>query len=132
MANPIETNGMFSWFEFMTSDLDKAKKFYGEVIGWEFVTDSNNPEYTLVKTQGAELPIAGIFKRENAMVSDPESIPPHWGSVKDIDLAVEKAKNLSGNIIVPVTPIPKVGKFCVIQDLEGAVVSLIEYHLELN
>ncbi len=32
MANPIETNGMFSWFEFMPSDLDKAKKFYGEVI----------------------------------------------------------------------------------------------------
>jgi len=135
MANPIETNGMFSWFEFMTADIDKAKNFYGEVIGWEFVQDSNNPDYTLVKTQGIELPVAGIFKRENAMVENPESIAPHWGSyitVKDIDLAVQKAKQLGGNILVSVTPIPKVGKFCVLQDLEGAVISLIEYHLELS
>jgi len=135
MANPIETNGMFSWFEFNTSDIAKAKKFYGEVIGWEFVEDSNNPDYTLVKTQGIELPVAGIFKRENAMVENPESTAPHWGSyitVKDIDLAVQKAKQLGGNILVSVTPIPKVGKFCVLQDLEGAVISLIEYHLELS
>lgn len=135
MANPIETNGMFSWFEFMTSDLDKAKKFYGEVIGWEFVQDSNNPDYTLVKTQGAEFPVAGILKRENTMVENPESIPPHWRSyitVKDIASAVQKAEQLGGNIIVPITPIPKVGKFSVLQDLEGAVISLIEYHLELS
>ena len=135
MANPIETNGMFSWFEFMTSDIDKAKKFYGEVIGWEFIEDSNNPDYTLVKTEGVELPVAGMFKRENAMVKNSESIPPHWGcyiTVKDIDSAVQKAKNLGGNIIVPITPIPKVGKFSVLQDLEGAVLSLMEYHLELD
>ena len=135
MTNPIETNGMFSWFEFMTSDLDKAKKFYGEVIGWEFVQDINNPNYTLVKTQGAEFPVAGILKRENTMVENAESIPSHWGSyitVKNIDAAVQKAKQLGGNIIVPVTPIPKVGKFSVLQDLEGAVISLIEYHLELS
>ncbi len=135
MANPIETNGMFSWFEFMTSDIDKAKKFYGEVIGWEFIEDSNNPDYTLVKTEGVELPVAGMFKRESAMVKNHESIPPYWGcyiTVKDIDTAVQKAEKLGGNIIVPVTPIPKVGKFSVLQDLEGAVISLMEYHLELD
>lgn len=134
MSNPFETQGMFSWFELMSADVEKAKKFYGEVIGWEFVQDSNNPDYTLIKTEGAELPVAGIFKRENAMVQNAESIPPHWGcyiTVKDIDKAIKKAKEIGGNIIVPVTPIPKVGKFSVIQDLEGVVISLMEYNLEI-
>lgn len=47
MANSFEIQGKFSWFELMTTDLEKAKKFYGEVIGWEFEEDSNNPNYTL-------------------------------------------------------------------------------------
>lgn len=134
MSNPFETQGMFSWFELMSTDVEKAKKFYGEVIGWKFEQDSNNPDYTLIKTEGAELPVAGIFKREKAMVQNPEAIPPHWGcyiTVKDIDKAVTKAKEIGGNIIVPVTPIPKVGKFSVIQDLEGVVISLMEYNLEI-
>lgn len=79
--------------------------------------------------------MAGMFKHENAMVKNSESIPPHWGcyiTVKDIGSAVQKGEKLGGNIIDPVTPIPKIGKFCVLQDLEGAVISLMEYHLELD
>jgi predicted enzyme related to lactoylglutathione lyase len=134
MANPLETNGMFSWFELMSADIEKAKKFYGEVIGWDFVQDSNNPDFTLIKTKGVDHPVAGIFKRDNAISNTPENIPPHWGcyiTVEDIQTAVEKVKSLGGHIIVPITAIPKVGKFSVIQDLEGAVVSLMEYHLEV-
>ena len=52
MTNSFETNGMFSWFELITNDVENAKKFYGEVMGWEFMTDTNNPYYTLVMTNG--------------------------------------------------------------------------------
>lgn len=134
MANPFETNGMFSWFELMTDDPEGAKKFYGEVIGWEFETDSNNPDYTLVRTEGEEMPIAGIFNRKKAMVDDPSAIPPHWGSyitVKDIAASVGKVEKLGGSVIVPVTEIPKVGLFSVINDPQGAVISLMEYHLAI-
>lgn len=134
MANPFETNGMFSWFELMTDDPEGAKKFYGEVIGWEFETDSNNPDYTLVRTEGEEMPIAGIFNRKKAMVDDPGAIPPHWGSyitVKDIAASVGKVEKLGGSVIVPVTEIPKVGLFSVINDPQGAVISLMEYHLAI-
>jgi len=134
MSDPFETNGMFSWFELMTDDVEGAKKFYGEVVGWEFETDSNNPDYTLIRTDRTENPIAGIFDRKSAMAGNPENIPPHWGSyitVKDIAAAVEKAEKLGGTILVPATEIPKVGLFCVIRDPQGAVVSLMEYRLAL-
>ncbi len=133
MANPFETQGMFSWFELVCDDTQAAKEFYGEVIGWEFEQDSNNPDYTLIKTEGCEHPIAGIFPKSGLMVED-KNIPSHWGcyvTVTDIEKKVEKVKGLGGNVIVPPTAIPKIGKFAVIQDPQGAVLSLMEYDMEM-
>ena len=48
----------------------------------------------------------------------------------DIEKRMEKAKELGGTIIVPCRPIPKVGTFCVIQDPQGAVISLMEYDIK--
>ena len=129
MTNPFSTNGMFSWFELVCDNTKEAKKFYGEVIGWEFETDSNNPDYTLVKTKGNDHPVAGILPK-STLISENKAIPSHWGcyiTVNDIEKRMEKAKELGGSIIVPCTPISKVGTFCVIQDPQGAVISLMEY-----
>jgi hypothetical protein len=87
MSNPFETSGMFSWFELMTNDVQMSKQFYGEVFEWEFLQDTNNENYTLIKVKGVEHPIAGMFDRSMAMVENPQNIPPHWGNyitVKDI------------------------------------------------
>ena len=134
MTNQFETNGMFSWFELMTDDVESSKVFYSQIIGWRFVTDSNNPDYTLVMTDNVDRPIAGIIDKSVALVDNPKSIPNHWGSyitVRDIKLSISKVEDLGGKIIVPITKIEKIGLFCVIQDPCGAVVSLMEYHLEV-
>lgn len=134
MTNQFETNGMFSWFELMTDDVESSKVFYSQIIGWRFVADSNNPDYTLVMTDNVDRPIAGIIDKSVALVDNPKSIPNHWGSyitVKDIKLSISKVEDLGGKIIVPITKIEKIGLFCVIQDPCGAVVSLMEYHLEV-
>lgn len=134
MPNPFETNGMFSWFELMTSDIEGAKKFYSEVVGWTFEADKNNPAYTLVKAPGVEHPMAGIYDRRKMMIENPEAVPPHWGSyitVTDIAAAVEKVEKLGGSVIVPATVIPKVGTFSVIKDPQGAVISLMEYNMSV-
>jgi predicted enzyme related to lactoylglutathione lyase len=48
-------------------------------------------------------------------------------AVDDVDAAVEKAQQLGGTIIVPITDIPTVGRSCMIQDPQGAVFSIITY-----
>jgi predicted enzyme related to lactoylglutathione lyase len=53
-----------------------------------------------------------------------------WGSyitVDDVDATADRAKELGGNIIVPITNVPTVGRFCMIQDPQGAVFSVITY-----
>ena len=45
----------------------------------------------------------------------------------DVDGTAAKAAKLGGKIIVPPTDIPTVGRFTVIQDPQGAVISAITY-----
>lgn len=136
MSNPFKTQGMFSWFELMTTDIESAKAFYGEVFGWEYEVDnSSGMEYTMMKPSGEESPVGGMFHKKECLAPNAEQIPPHWGcyvTVKDAAATVAKVKELGGNVIVEPTEIPKVGIFSVIQDKEGAVISIIEYTCEIK
>lgn len=124
--NPFTMHGAFSWFELLTGDVEGAKKFYGDVFGWEFKqADNVDFNYQVVSIAGQEM--AGIMAINHC---GDEKIPPHWGNyvtVSDIRVTLEKAKKLGANVIVEITPIPKVGDFAIIQDPQGAVISMIEY-----
>jgi predicted enzyme related to lactoylglutathione lyase len=48
-------------------------------------------------------------------------------TVKDVDAVAKKAEEMGGTIVVAPTDIEKVGRFCTIQDPEGAVFSVIQY-----
>ena len=57
-------------------------------------------------------------------------MPPTWGiyiTVKDVDAVAAKVKELNGKVFIEPRDIPNVGRFCVVQDPQGAFVSLIAY-----
>ena len=59
-----------------------------------------------------------------------EGTPPNWGghvTVDDVDATARKAEELGARILVPLTDIPNVGRFFVLQDPQGAVISAITY-----
>jgi predicted enzyme related to lactoylglutathione lyase len=125
MDERLLKQGMFSWNELMTTDVEGARKFYTELLGWtteELQMEGGN--YTVIKAGGEE--IGGM------MITPPqaEGVPPHWGAyvtVDDVDATATTAKDLSGNILVPPTDIPDVGRFSVIQDPQGAAIAIITY-----
>lgn len=124
-------HGAFSWCELLTTDVEGAKKFYTELLGWttETVTHDCDEgqdaiEYNLVKVDGTE--IGGIM----AVPAQAQGMPPAWGAyvtVDDVDAAAVKVRDLGGQVIVPLQDIPGVGRFCVIQDPQGAMLTLITY-----
>ena len=80
--------------------------------------------YTVVKI--GDDGIGGIMKTP----PQAEGMPPSWGvyvTVDDIDATARKAEELGGKILVPPTDIPGVGRFSVLQDPQGAVLSAITY-----
>lgn len=117
-AGPKYSHGHFVWREIMTTDVEDAKGFYGELFNWTF-EDAQMPgtTYWLIKAGGRE--VAG------AMPMPPEAgeIPPHWMSyvsVPDVDATTEAATAAGGSVGVAPTDIPPVGRFSVFGDPTGA------------
>jgi predicted enzyme related to lactoylglutathione lyase len=127
MGNRFETPGDFSWTELMTRDIEGAKKFYGEVLGWEMedMPMGEGQPYTVLKAGGAG--VGGIMPMPESV---PQHVPPHWAAyvtVEDVDATAKKAEQSGATVIVPPTDIPNVGRFCTFQDPQGAVLSVITY-----
>lgn len=119
----------FIWNELMTTDADGAKRFFGELLGWQAVdVPVQCPEgppmtYTLFKEEGRD--VGGMMKMDGPMF---QGVPPHWMGyigVPDVDAAAAKVVELGGKICVPPTDIPDIGRFCVITDPAGATVALM-------
>ena len=116
--------GVFVWDELMTTDVEGARRFYGEVVGWESrdMDMGSGFVYTLFSAGGVD--------RAGAMPLPPnaEGMPPAWLTylgVEDVDATVEKAKSLgTGAVFMEPTDIPTVGRLAVIADASGAAVGL--------
>lgn len=116
----------FCWFELNTRNVEGVKKFYNSVFGWTTTATPMGPftYHHWHDRSGAQF--GGIMDMNQPEWGD---VPSHWMSyisVKDIDAKAEKVKQLGGNICVPPTDIPHVGRFCVINDPTGATLSLIQ------
>ena len=125
MNDLYKLHGAFSWCELVTTDAAGAKNFYKDLFGWS-VEDlpMEGMTYSIVKAGDRE--VGGI------MATPPEAsgMPPAWGTyvtVDDVDATADKAKQLGGKVLVEPQDIPDVGRFCVIQDPQGASIAAITY-----
>jgi len=125
-TSPPPAVGTFCWDELMTTDVGAAKTFYTELLGWstEEMDMGEMGTYTMFKK--GEQPVAGMM----AMPPDcGEGVPPCWMSyiaVDDVDASTARVEQLGGKVCVPPTDIPNVGRFSVITDPTGAMISLFK------
>ena len=115
MPNP------FVHVELATSDVAKAKDFYGNLFGWKLEDVPMGPGgYTLIGV-GDDGVGGGIMK--NPM----PGAPSHWMAyvqVDDLAAATAKAKALGATVVVDVTSVGEMGAFTIIQDPSGATLGL--------
>ena len=121
----MQHHGAFSWNELMTNDVEGAKAFYGELLGWtteDMTTDCGS--YTMANA--GDKAVAGIM----ATPPQAEGTPPMWGAyvtVDDVDAMPGQIEKLGGKVLMPPQDIPDVGRFLVLQDPQGALLMLITY-----
>jgi predicted enzyme related to lactoylglutathione lyase len=125
MATPSATHGAFSWNELTTSDAKAARKFYGSLLGWQFQDmDMGASTYTVISVGGQG--VGGITD----IPPNAQGMAPAWGgytTVDDVDAVVARVAALGGQVLLPPTDIPTVGRFATIMDPQGATLSLITY-----
>ena len=121
----MKQHGAFSWNELVTTDVAGAKAFYSELLGWE-MQDQQTPEMTYTTLKAGDRNVGGMM----AMPANAEGMPSMWGSyvtVDDVDAQARRAEKLGGKILIPPREIPDVGRFAVITDPQGAMLTLITY-----
>lgn len=121
--NYFKTQGAFSWAELRTHDLEGSMEFYSALFGWTVKIDQMGMgPYGMIHV--GDVGIGGMCAPMG------ENVPPHWGgyvTVDDADAVAEKAADSGGTVIVPPMDIPDVGRFTMIQDPQGAMLSAIKY-----
>jgi predicted enzyme related to lactoylglutathione lyase len=114
--------GTFCWADLMTRDAEAAKKFYGEVFGWQILPGENdNSGYLHIKN--GETFIGGMPPAQ--MI--PPNVPAHfmlYFYVTDTDASSALVKELGGKVHMGPMTIEKVGRMSVVTDPQGAVFSL--------
>jgi hypothetical protein len=117
------TPGFVCWNELMTTDTKKARDFYTRLFDWKAEEqDFGAMRYTMFKLD--DKPVGGMLK----ITDDMGPVPPNWMvyfAVEDCDASVNEAKRLGGRITVPPSDIPKVGRFSVLTDPQGAAFAVI-------
>ena len=104
-------------FEIPAEDIERAKKFYSELFGWDIQKFEKHPNYWIFKTThiNGRSGITGAIERKR---DENHSITCNI-CVDCIDEYIKKVKELGGRIVVPKSAVPGVGYYAYCVDTEG-------------
>jgi predicted enzyme related to lactoylglutathione lyase len=111
--------GKFVWHENYSGDPESTRAFYNQLLGWETeVWKPGEADYAMIKV--GEQTHGGFATAKGGR-------PSYWlGSVvvEDVDDTVQKAEAAGGGIAEAPADIPEIGRFAIISDPQGAVLSV--------
>ena len=116
----MTAHGQFHWNELMTRNVEQAKKFYAETMGWSYdaMPMPGGTTYTIAMADGK--PTAGIFD-----INGPEykGVPESWMpyiAVDNVDERVKKATKAGAKVMKPAFDVPNVGRIAILLEPGGA------------
>lgn len=116
----MSAHGTVHWSELNTHDVEKAKTFFGETLGWSFEA-MPMPEGTYWLIKSGEALVGGMFE----MKGEPfKGVPEHWltyVAVDDVDARVDKARKAGAKLGRDPFDVPGVGRIAIVQLPGGAM-----------
>lgn len=115
--------GTRCWAERATRHPDATAAFYAAVFGWRPV-EFTGSHY--IRFEHGDDAAGGMLHMDETFPPDmPESWVVYFFS-PDVAATCAKAAELGATILMPPTPIPRIGQFAVICDPQGAVFNLLQ------
>ncbi|MDF2691674.1 MAG: glyoxalase [Labilithrix sp.] len=117
--------GSLCWNELYSTNADVARTFYTSTFGWQAEAVDMGPmgTYTLFKLPGETSNIGGMMPMPPNMAGVPSYWTPYI-DVADCDASTKKLTELGGEVLMPPTDIPDIGRFSIVKDPLGAVFAL--------
>jgi predicted enzyme related to lactoylglutathione lyase len=114
--------GKMVWADLLTTNVPAASRFYSVIFGWDMLP-SDDPDYVTAAIDGRPVAAIASYERETPEHAEPLWLPPF--SVRDVDAAMERALQSGGAEPAAAGNLPGRGRLAVLQDPQGAVVSLL-------
>ncbi len=113
------STGGWIWYELLSPDVVAARRFYAEVVGWNWAAADPATGYAMFSA--GEIPIGGSMAMPGEL-GIPGAIWLGYVHVANVDVVVAAALQSGARQCVPPTDIPGVGRFAMIMDPQGAPV----------
>jgi uncharacterized protein len=119
-ATLVNDTGALCWNELATTDVERAKSFFGELLGWEYETDESG--YVSVKNAGN---LNGGMREQSKQErrARPAWLP--YFTVESADGAARRVAQLGGRRLAPTTE-GRLGRWALIADPQGAAFAVFE------
>ncbi len=98
--------------EIRSGDAARAQRFWSSLFGWRFNAEAGELPYTMAQTPGGTG--LGLYRSD-----DGERGLLAYFSVDDVDEALERVRDLGGEVVEERTAIPETGWFARCRDTEG-------------
>jgi predicted enzyme related to lactoylglutathione lyase len=146
----VNEHGSVNFNDLHTRDPESAKRFYGEVFGWETLDvgasftawalpaygdrlEELNPGHReLMKEGGAPEGFESVVASMLQIPDDQPDTPAYWGitfGIDDADAAAKKAVELGGEVLLPPMEAPWV-RMTVLRDPQGATFTASQFKPE--
>jgi len=119
----VNVPGAFTWNELGTTDVEAAKQFYSDLLGW-----------TYEELEGSDLPYEVIINngRSNGGIRplgpEEQGLPSYWSpyfGTASTEQTGKRAIELGGKVVVETIDVPN-GRFAAIADPQGAFFAVFE------
>jgi len=113
-----------NWFEIPTTDLERASRFYQDVLGASFKHEHfAATDMHMAVFQGEMKSVRG------ALIADKRRKPAADGALvylnaRDLDASLARIEPAGGSVVLPKTDIGEPGFIALVRDTEGNVIGL--------
>ncbi len=121
----VAAPGFFCWCELGARNAAGAKKFYGQVFGWQThdTPAGDAGTYGMIQLDGRA--VGGLYE----MTKDMVAFPPHWLAyvrVTSADSTSRKVAELGGKVVMGPMDVMTAGRMSVCQDPTGGTFAIWE------
>ncbi|MGG5172723.1 VOC family protein [Pseudarthrobacter sp. J1738] len=125
MPSPKINAGAPCWIDLMTSDIEQAKEFYGELLGWTFQSGDEEKYggYVMAFKDGKS--VAGLMQKQEDMAD----MPDVWSTyllTEDADATAAAVSENGGQVFMPPHTVPDQGRMAIFGDPSGAAIGAWE------
>ncbi len=118
-------NKVFSWIEIPVQDIERAARFYEQLLNRE-VTITDAPPRRMATLYFEPNEVGGSLLQSPGVEPGNQGVHVYLkaGRGSDLEAMIERVRSLGAEIIIPATPMDDVGRFASFKDTEGNILSL--------